>query len=166
MSKEDRCRAHTDDDPRNGTGFHPMTIALGVVLIAFGLLAWIGQAVSWIMPKRAADWSLTEHESAVDPVFYADIRGEAAWDSMSLWTLPVAGVLLLLGHSWWPYLGLVGGGTYLYFAGRGIAARRVMQRHGLRIGSERSVMTAYVFLTLWGIVALLAVVSAIGQLSS
>lgn len=141
-----------------------MTIALGVAMVLLGLLAWIGQALSWILPKQAAEWSLTEHESDVDPVFYADVRGEAAWDTMSLWTLPLAGALLLLDHSWWPYFGLIGGGTYAYFAGRGIAARRAMRRRGIQIGSDQSVRTAYVFLALWGVVALVAIVAAIGEL--
>ena len=49
------------------------------------------------------------------------MRGEAIWDSVTLWTLPLAGVLLLLNNPLWVYFGLVGGGMYLYFAGRGLS---------------------------------------------
>ena len=76
-----------------------------------------------LAPNAAARVGLSEPESDVDSTFYADARGEAAWDMLSLWTLIVAGVLLMLNSSLWPYFGLVGGGMYLYFAGRGIIVR-------------------------------------------
>lgn len=75
----------------------------------------------------AARLGLLEPESDVDPTFYADVRGEAIWDTMILWTLPVSGVLLILNISLWACFGLVGGGMYLYFAGRGILTRLAMQ---------------------------------------
>ena len=110
-----------------------MDTTLGVVLIVFGLLAWAGQTFSYLAPSAAQRIGLVEAEDEVEPVYWADIRGEALWDVFTLWTLPVAGVLLLLDHEAWPYFGLVAGGTYLYFAGRGILTRLEMQRRGFRI---------------------------------
>ena len=49
-----------------------------------------------------------------DPAFHADVRGEAFWDMAILWTLPVAGMLLVVNSPLWAYFGLVGGGTYLF----------------------------------------------------
>ena len=63
------------------------------------------------------------NEYDVDPAFYADARGEAKWDSLTLWTLPVAGILIMFNSSLWVYFGLVGGSMYLYFAGRAIFTR-------------------------------------------
>jgi len=111
-----------------------MGIAWGIVIIVFSLLAWVGQAISWLAPVPAAQWSLTEGEESVEPVHYADIRGEAVWDTLSLWTMLAAGVLLVADNSSWAYFGLVGGGMYTYFAGRGVFTRLAMQRRGYRIG--------------------------------
>ena len=65
-----------------------------------------------------------------------------------------------------PYFGLIGGGAYLYFAGRGIAARLVMQRSRLRIGSAQSVKVRLIALVLWGAMAAVTLVSAIVALES
>lgn len=138
-----------------------MGIAWGIVVIAFSLLAWAGQTVSWLAQARAEQWSLTEVETAVEPVYHADIRGEAAWDAFSLWTLLVAGILLVAGNPSWAYFGLVGGGMYAYFAGRGIFTRRAMHRRGFRIGTQQSVAVAYTFLALWGMVAVITIVAAV-----
>ena len=48
-----------------------------------------------------------------------------------MWTLPLAGLLLIVGHEAWAWLGLVGGGMYVYFGGRGILTRLELQRREL-----------------------------------
>ena len=40
---------------------------------------------------------------------------------------------------------------YLYFAGRGIIVRRVMQQRGIRIGTPETLKVANIFLALWGL---------------
>ena len=127
-----------------------MTIVLGVSVLVLSLLGWGGQVISAIAPQAAARWGLTESETEVDPVFHADSRAECIWDSLSLWTLPLAAVLLLLDEHIWTIPGFIGGGMYVYFAGRGIAARLIMLRRGIKIGEPATVKTAFVFLTLWG----------------
>ncbi len=123
-----------------------MDLFWGVVLIIFTLLVcWLGQTITAFSPKLAVKLGLTEPESDVDPTFYADVRGEAVWDMLILWTLPVAGILLILNNALWAYFGLVGGGSYLYFAGRGITTRLVMQRRGIRIGTPSTLKLFYVF---------------------
>jgi hypothetical protein len=126
----------------------------GILLVLVGSLAWLGQFLSAVRPKTAVKLGLTESEEAVDPVFHADIRAEAWWDLFSLWVLPVAGVLLIAGHNAWLPLGLIGGGIYVYFAGRGIAARITMLRRKIRIGTPQNVRMGIVFLMVWGIFGL------------
>ena len=138
-----------------------MNMIWGIILAAFSLLAWIGQAVSALAPNAAVRVGLSEPESDVDPTFYADVRGEAVWDTLILWTLPVAGVLFLLNNPLWPYFGLVGGGMYLYFAGRGIIVRLAMQRRGIRICKPGTLKTIYMFLILWGLIAVVTIIMAI-----
>ncbi|MCP5028323.1 MAG: hypothetical protein GY929_18765, partial [Actinomycetia bacterium] len=65
----------------------------------------------------------------------------------------------------WPYFGLVGGGTYGYFAGRGILTRVEMQRRGFRIGADSSVRVGYAFLTIWGVMAAITVVASVMALA-
>ena len=138
-----------------------MDLVWGIIVLIFSLIGWLGQVVSAFWPKTAVKLGLIEPEVDVDSTFYADVRGEAYWDTLLLWTLPAAGLLLVLDSPSWAYLGLVGGGMYLYFAGRGILVRRVMQRRGIRIGKPETLRTVYVFLTLWGLIAVVTIIMAI-----
>lgn len=143
-----------------------MTIAWGLVLIILSVLCWGGQVISWLSPRTAERLSLTEAEDTVEPAFHADVRGEALWDTLTLWVTIVAGVLLVAGNPAWPYFGLAGGAVYVYFAGRGVLTRHALQRRGHRIGTAQSVRSAYVFLSLWGVMGLVTVVAAATSLAN
>lgn len=143
-----------------------MAIASGLIVILLSVLAWGGQAISWFSPRTAARLSLTEAEDTVEPAFYADVRGEALWDTLTLWVPAVAGTLLVAGSASWGYFGLAGGAIYVYFAGRGVSTRRVMQQRGLRIGTAPTVKAAYLFLTIWGVMGLATAIAAAISLSS
>jgi len=54
-----------------------MDIIWGILLIVFGLIAWGGQVLSALSPRVAEKHGLMEPETDVNPVFYADVRGEA-----------------------------------------------------------------------------------------
>jgi hypothetical protein len=107
-----------------------------------------------------------EAEDDVEPTFFADVRGEAVWDTLTLWTMVVAGVLLIADAGAWPYFGLVGGGMYLYFGGRGIFVRVAMMRRNLRIGAPANVRLGLVCSALWAVMALVTIVAAIGALEA
>ena len=138
-----------------------MNVVWGIVVLALALLAWGGQTVSLLAPRTAVRWQLMEAEEDVDPVFWADIRAEAFWDALTLWSMAAAGVLLIADSAAWPYFGLVGGGTYLYFGGRGMATRMTMTRRGIRVGSKESVRIGITFLAVWTIMALVTIVAAV-----
>jgi hypothetical protein len=141
-----------------------MMVLFGIVVVALSLLCWLGQTISWFAPAKAVELSLMEAEEAVDPAFFADVRGEAGWDAMTLWTMVVAGTLMLFDQAAWPYFGLVGGGMYAYFAGRGILVRMAMRRRGLRIGSAANVRVGLTFLAIWGAMAVVVIVASINEL--
>ena len=141
-----------------------MDLIWGVVVILLAALAWGGQTIAWLAPPTAVRWGLREADADVDPVYAADIEGEARWDALTLWTLLAAGVLLVADHRAWPYFGLVGGAMYVYFAGRGIATRLVMRDRGHRVGSESSITTALVALAVWGLAALVTIIAAVVEL--
>ena len=98
-------------------------------------------------------------------MFWADGRGEATWDAFTLWTLPLAGVLLIVGHEAWTWFGLLGGGMYLYFAGRGILVRLELRRRGHRIGEPADVRVGMAALSAWGVAALITIGAAIVELA-
>jgi hypothetical protein len=137
-----------------------MELAWGVVVLLAGLTGWLGQTFALLWPRTAGRLGITELESEVDPVFFADVRGEAAWDVLVLWTLPLAGLLLVLDVRSWAYFGLVGGGMYVYFAGRGIAQRVSMRRRGVRAGTPAGLRAVYVALAVWGVVAAITIALA------
>lgn len=141
-----------------------MNLIWGVILIVISSVGYFGQLISAFWPGTAEKLGLTEPESAVDATFHTDGRGEAYWDTAILWTLPVAGVLLVLNNPIWVYFGLVGGGMYLYFAGRGIVVRWVMQGQGIRIGMPDTLKVAYTFLFLWGSAAVITIFIAVAAL--
>jgi hypothetical protein len=139
-------------------------VILGLVVVILAGVCWGGQVLAWLAPKAAVRWGLKETESDVEPVFFADLEAEARWDAIALWPMVVAGVLLASDHEAWPYFGLVGAGSYLYFAGRGIAARLTLQSRSFRIGTRNTVTVALIALALWGAMALGMIVAAIAEL--
>ena len=138
----------------------------GAFILVLGLISWLGQTVSWFAPGLAVRLGLSEAESDVESAFWADARGEAAWDFLTGWTLPLAGLLLIVDSSAWTYLGLVGGGMYLYYGGRGIFTRLAMQQRALRVGSPESLRIAYIFLSLWGVAGFVTIIAAVMELES
>jgi hypothetical protein len=143
-----------------------VAIAWGLVVFVLAVLAWGGQAMSLFWPRTAERLSLTEAEENVEPAFYADVRAEALWDTFTLWVTVVAGVLLIAGNGAWSYFGLAGGAIYVYFAGRGVLARRAMKRRGFQIGTAQGLKSAYVVLTVWGVMGLVTLIAAAIGLAS
>jgi hypothetical protein len=133
----------------------------GIVVTALSLLCWGGQTVVWLAPATAVRLNLSEAEADVEPTYWADIRGEAAWDFFTLWIPVVAGVLLIIDNPAWAYFGLVGGGMYVYFAGRGISTRASMQRRGLRVGARRNLKLGYTLLAIWGFMGSITIAAAV-----
>lgn len=142
-----------------------MEIIWGIVVVTLSGLAWGGQAIAWLAPDTAVKLGLMEAEDEVEPAYWADIRGEATWDFFTLWTMLAGGILLIVAEPAWAYFGLVGGGVYVYFAGRGIFTRVAMQRRGLRIGTPLNLRLGYGLLTVWGVMALITIIAAVMALS-
>jgi len=141
-----------------------MRIFAGIVLVVLSLLCWGGQTIVWLMPKTGVRLGLSEVEKDVEPVYWADIRGEAAWDFFTLWTMLAAALLLILDEPAWAYFGLVGGGMYVYFAGRGIFTRLAMRSRGFRVGAATSLKLGYTFLSICGLMGLVTIAAAASAL--
>ena len=109
-----------------------MYLIWGIILVSITLKCWVGQIIIAFSPKIAAKINIFGDESDLNQTYFLDMRGSAIWDALSLWTLPIAGILLILNNSLWAYFGLIGGGMYLYFVGRSIVSHLTMQRHGVK----------------------------------
>ena len=137
-----------------------MNVFLGIVVVVLSLLCWGGQVIAWLAPATAVKLTLMEAENDVEPAYWADIRGEAAWDALTLWTMVVAGALLIIDNPTWAYFGLIGGGMFVYFGGRGIFTRVAMRRRGFRVGTPQNVKIGLVFLGIWGVMGLITIIAA------
>ena len=141
-----------------------MKLIWGIFLTVLTLVAWIGQVIYALSPSLGAKLGVGEAEADVNSVFYIDARGEAIWDAMIIWTLPVSGILLIFNHPYWVYFGLVGGGSYIYFVGRNLITRRMMQRSNIAIGTPNNIKLGYLFVLLWGLAAIVTIIMALNDL--
>lgn len=133
----------------------------GILLTILTLITWFGQALTALSPDWAARIGFSEPQSDVNPTIYADMRGEAIWDTLIIWPLSVAGILLLLNNSAWIYFGLVGSGMYLYFAGRFITTRLIMQRQGILISKPQTIKLYFGIAGVWGLMAITTILMAV-----
>ena len=72
----------------------------------------------------------------------------------------MAGILVMLDHTSWPYFGVIGGSIYVYFGGRGILTRLEMRRRGFRIGERSNVRLGLIMLAVWGVAGLVTLVTS------
>ncbi len=144
-----------------------LTTILGIVVIVLGLICWLGQALVVFAPRVAIKLGLNEREEDLDRSMYLFERlSQGIMDVLLAWMLPAAALMMLLGDKHWPILALVGGGVYLYFPGVFIITRIVLKRNGMRVGRPASVVSAYVFGTLWMLSAVCMIVLAVAELGS
>ena len=133
-----------------------MTIAIGILTVGFIGLLYAGQVVSVANLGLAQRLGLQENPEEVDPLFTSLEVWTARWDLPTLWILPVAGVLMLMDHSWWPYVAMIGGGVAADTGGREIAKYLSLRQHGVRIGTptgQRVLFWAMASVSLVGVVA-------------
>ncbi len=136
----------------------------GVLLVITTLIAWLGQLASAFNPPTPAHLGMGEETERGDPGVEAEMQGEAIWGALSLWPLPLAGVLLVLDHHWWAHMALIGGALMLYFAGHGIVVRMTMRARHIPIGPSSSVTSHYISLSLWALIAIITMTLALDEL--
>jgi len=112
-----------------------MRITLGIVCVVVGSWAWIGQLITSFDYRLAGKLKLQDPVETIDPIYQRAETYTARWDVFILWTLLATGILLLVNHPWWPYLGLITAGIHLD-ASREIAKYKTFKAEGIRIGTE------------------------------
>ena len=114
-----------------------MLTVTGIVVLAFGGLLYAGQLLSTVDFALAQKLGLQEKAENADALFSHLELNAARWDLFVLWTLPAAGILMLLGHAWWPYAALVAGGVSVDTGGRETAKVFALKREGVRVGAPK-----------------------------
>jgi len=129
-------------------------VVTGTACVLLGLVWFSGQLISTLNFSLAQKLGLQEKNDETEPLFRRLELNTARWDLVVLWTLPVAGVLMLVEHSWWPYLALVAGGVYVDTGGRETAKVLGLSKHGVKTGSRKE---ARLYFWFTGIMALIGV---------
>jgi hypothetical protein len=130
-------------------------IILGIVFVLWWLL-YLGQLVSVVNLPLAQRLGLQEKPGSVDSLVTRLELGTARWDLVSLWVLPMAGILMLIDHGWWPVFALVGGGIFVDAGGREAVKLSALRQHGVPIGTPKELRLAMV------VYAVLVIVGGLG----
>jgi hypothetical protein len=82
----------------------------------------------------------------------------ARWDVLVFWTLPLAGVAMLIDVSWWPWVALIAGGVSVDAGGREVSKFLAVRSEGVRVGTEQEgrIYVGFLALTLAVGLALIA----------
>jgi hypothetical protein len=143
-----------------------MVNVIGVLVLALGLVAWVGQTLSFFKPSMAVKLGVLEPEGDVDPTLrIMEAKAEGLVDFLLGWTLPAGALLMMFQHPFWPYLGLVGGGIFLYFSGLIMLTRIFLKGAGKKVGSRASVRATHLFGSLWIVSALVMIGLSTASLS-
>ena len=142
-----------------------MTTFIGFAVIIVGLICWLGQSLVFLAPGIAEKLGLCEAEHEMDQTLYVlETRAQGLADLLLTWTLPLSGLLMILGHRLWPVLALAGGGIYLYFSSLIILNRQFLERRGRKVGRASAKYVAYVFALIWILAAATMIMLAIREL--
>ncbi len=144
-----------------------MVTATGTVVLIVGLIAWIGQSLAFLTPQLGVRLGVLEPEGEIDATLRVnEAKAEGLTDLLLTWTLPLSGLLMMLEHPLWPYLGLIGGGVFLYVAGLITLSRVYLKREGKKVGRPASERVAYVFGGVWALASLAMIALAAMELSA
>ncbi len=131
-----------------------MRVALGIVAAVVGTAGLVGQFASATNTRHTP-----EHETAA---LYRRLETHTArWDLLLIWTLPAAGFLMLIDHSWWPFVALVAAGVCASAGGREFVKMLSFRGAGVGLGGRGEVRLALSFLALWGVLAVIVGIYAL-----
>ena len=138
-----------------------MQVMIGWVLVLIPGLLVAGQLISVIYFPLAQKLGLQEKAAASDPLKLRSELYTARWDIPSLVWLPIAGILMIIDHAWWPYLSLAGGAVFIDAAGREAAKNLSMRAEGVRIGSAAEQALVFGTYVVMGVLGAVAVIYAL-----
>ena len=111
-----------------------MQLYLGWILIIFPGILFFAQVISSISFAFAQRLGIQETEEHTDALVLRAERYVAYWDLITLVWMPLAGLLMVLDHSYWPVVSLLAGAIYFDTSGREAAKNLSFRHEGLRVG--------------------------------
>jgi len=112
-------------------------VVIGWGLLIMGGALYLAQVISSVNFQFAQRLGIQEKAEVTDPLLQRSERYTAYWDLVTLGWLPLAGVLMIINHEWWPIMSLIGGAIYLDASGRE-AVKIISFRHeGIKIGTDK-----------------------------
>lgn len=123
-----------------------MRIALAAVGLLIGSIILIGQLITVYDFALAQKLGLQEKSEGTAPLFRGLELNTARWDIAVLWTILPAAVLMLLEHSWWPWVALIAGGIYLDAGGREIVKLFALRSEEVASGTPEEQRNYLLFL--------------------
>lgn len=130
---------------------------VGLLWVTVGLMLFVGQVNSVVSFPLAQRLGLQEDPKTADPLSSRLELMTARWDIALLWLPPIAGLLILLDHPWWPAVSLIAGGIYVDTGGREWAKVQGLKTQGVPAGSAKEQMimkVTYGFFIVTGIAAI------------
>ena len=143
-----------------------MQIFIGWVLIIFGGLLYLAQVISCLNFPLAQRLGIQEKSETSDTLLLRSERYTAFWDILTLFWLPVAGIFMVIDHSWWPVISLIGGAIYLDTSGREAVKNLTFRHEGIRVGTAKQRQLFFASYILMALIAIVVIIFAVDSLSS
>ena len=129
-----------------------------------GGFLYLAQLVSSVNFELAQRLGIQEEPRETDSLLQTAERHAAYWDLVTLAWLPLAGLLMIFDHAWWPIIGLIGGAIYLDTSGREAAKMLAFRKEGVRTGPEKQHRVFFATYIVMGILGLVAIAYSAGAL--
>ena len=131
-----------------------MQITIGWILLLLGSFLYFAQVISSVNFELAQRLGIQESPEETDSILQTAERFTAYWDLLTLGWLPLAGLLMIIDHNWWPIAALVGGAIYLDTSGREAMKIISLRKEGFRLGSknqQRVFFGSYIVMAIIGL---------------
>lgn len=143
-----------------------MQIAIGWGLLVLGGALYLAQVISSVNFELAQRLGIQENPEDTDPVLQRSERYAAYWDLVMLGWLPLAGVLMIINHEWWPIVSLISGAIYLDTSGRE-AAKNISFRHeGIKTGTDNQQNIFFASYIVMAVIAIILITYSVNVLVS
>ena len=139
-----------------------MQITIGWIALLLGGFLYLAQLISSVNFALAQRLGIQEEPDQSDPLVQTAERFTAYWDLLTLPWLPLAGLLMITGHAWWPVVALIGGAIYVDAAGREAAKFISFRKEGFRLGTknqQRVFFASYIVMLVMGLVLMVHSIS-------
>ena len=127
------------------------------MLLIFGGTLYLAQVISSANYPLAQRLGTQEKAENSDTLLQRSERYTAYWDLLMLLWLPIAGILMIANHAWWPIVSLIASAIYLDTSGREAAKNLSFRHEGVKVGTDneqRVFFASYIVMALTAIIVI------------